>query len=589
MLRPRPALAGGRLLLRLLIGVAVLLGCALATAAPETLRADAPLAGPIGSAAQVLTMPDDTTADLGSVRARFADGDDRASAQAVITAGIDSPPTWLRWQVANPTDAPIALRLVVANAWIDQLDLYRITPDEATTHWHTGDTEPQSARPVAGVNFAFDLDFPPGETTLYLRARTADPLVLPVYLETVERAAAHQARTDFLHAFEYGYLAALIGYNLLIWAGVRKRSHLLYAVYLGSFLLMNLAYTGYGYAWLWPGWPGVQRYIILILMVVFAIAGLMFALRFLDIRHHAPALARGVRRSCLLAGAATAAGVALGAQNLTASLAFLCVCAFTPTMLWLGVVALRAGHRTARYFLAAAGAGTAGTLITALAVLGVIPFTEWTFHAAELGMLTDATLLALALAHRFRANEVERQRAELLARTDPLTGLFNRRAFYEHAEALWSTAVRNDRPLAAVILDIDHFKRLNDTHGHATGDVALSCVGQVLATAARRGDIVARWGGEEFVFLLPETDDHQAARLAERLRRDIQRLELPGPDGAPIGLSASFGVSGRAGADALDTLIETADTCLRQAKQKGRNRVVSARLGTPLTEANEPG
>ncbi|QID19443.1 GGDEF domain-containing protein [Nitrogeniibacter mangrovi] len=569
----------------MLIAIGTLGAIAATPASAQALRADTPPTGPIGAQASILTVTDARGDDLAGVRARFERGEGRRSRHAVISAGIDAPATWLAWQVRNPTDAPVARRLGVDNPWIDQLDLYQVTPGQAARHWHTGDAEPQASRPVAGVNFAFDLSFPPGDTALYLRARTADPLVLPVHLESVAQSAARQSQTDFLQAFGYGYLVALIGYNLLIWAGVRKRSHLLYSTYLGSFVLLNLAYTGYGYAWLWPAHPGVQRYIILILMVAFSIAGLMFALRFLDMRRHAPALRRGVRRACVAAAAATGLCVAMGAQGLTATLAFVVICAFTPTMLWLGIVALRAGHAAARYFLAAAGAGTAGTLITALAVLGAIPFTPWTFHAAQFGMLTDATLLALALAHRFRLNDADRRRAEALARTDPLTGLLNRRAFYERADAAWSTAARNDRPLAAVVVDIDHFKRLNDTHGHTTGDVALAEVGRVLASTARRGDIVARWGGEEFVVLLPETDEHQAARLAERLRRQIHALELATSDDTPIRLSASFGVCSRTGLDSLDALIDTADTHLREAKQAGRNRVVSARLAPLACDA----
>ena len=558
----------------------------LAPAAAAPLPADAPPSGPIGLHARVLVDPPDARGDLDVARARLVRGEARMGARPVFAAGIDAPPTWLVWELDNPLERPAHLRLTLANAWIDRIDLYQVAEGQPIRHWRAGDALPQAARPVAGPQFAFDLEVLPGRSELFLRTRTADPLVLPVYLETPAQAAGRSAQAGALQAFVSGYLLALIGYNLLIWFGVRKRSHLLYAVYLGSFLLLNLAYTGYGYQWLWPDSPAFQRYVILVLMVAYVLSGLCFARRFLDMHIHAPRLNRVIRLTCVAWSGALVACVAGGQQALTASLAFLAVCIFSPVMVWLGVVALRAGHRAAGYFLAATLAGSAGALLTALAVLGFIGFTPWTFHAAELGMLTDATLLALALAHRFRLNEANRQRAETLARTDPLTDLWNRRAFYEQADATWSTALRNGRPLSVVVMDIDRFKHLNDVHGHAVGDLALSEVGRVLSTAARRGDIVARWGGEEFVLLLPETDGHQAAQLAERLRRQLGTLHLPGRDGTPIGLSASFGVCDRTGIDSLDALVDAADSHLRQAKLRGRDRVVH---GGPEPRPEEDG
>jgi diguanylate cyclase (GGDEF)-like protein len=257
-------------------------------------------------------------------------------------------------------------------------------------------------------------------------------------------------------------------------------------------------------------------------------------------------------------------------------LAFAFVLIFTFTMLGMGIMSMRSGQRSAKYFLLAAIASTLGASVTALAVWGFIPFTLWTFRAVDVGMLIDATLLALALTYQFRVGQEERFRAEQLARLDPLTGINNRRAFYDIAGSIWAIAQRHSHHLSVVLMDIDHFKRINDVHGHACGDDFLVETGKVLKRTVREQDVVARWGGEEFILLLPETDQREAAALAERLRMAIAEMRIPGAKNAPT-VTASFGVAQRDFRHRnLDALISSADTRLYEAKDLGRDRVVCA-------------
>lgn len=168
-----------------------------------------------------------------------------------------------------------------------------------------------------------------------------------------------------------------------------------------------------------------------------------------------------------------------------------------------------------------------------------------------------------------------KQQAELLARTDPLTGLYNRRAFFELGERALQQAVRYQRPLSLLLLDIDHFKRINDQWGHPTGDLALQRVAQVVRDSLREVDIPARMGGEEFAVLLPETGRLEAIKLAERLRASIEGILFNVADGThPI--TASIGVSSNQEAQCpLEKLLQDADLALYQAKAAGRNQVVS--------------
>lgn len=166
-----------------------------------------------------------------------------------------------------------------------------------------------------------------------------------------------------------------------------------------------------------------------------------------------------------------------------------------------------------------------------------------------------------------------RRRAEELARKDDLTGLGNRRAFFEQGKLIVELARRFRHPVSVIMMDIDHFKMINDNHGHSIGDKVLQAVAVPLQGLVRETDIVARIGGEEFALVLPETSLEHAASLAERLRSEIEKLSVTG-QGHQIKITASFGVVNcRDGAKNIDALLTDADDALYAAKKNGRNLV----------------
>lgn len=169
----------------------------------------------------------------------------------------------------------------------------------------------------------------------------------------------------------------------------------------------------------------------------------------------------------------------------------------------------------------------------------------------------------------------ERMQKELThqARTDPLTGTLNRRGYQELAERELLKASRSNRPFAVLVADIDHFKRLNDTYGHAAGDMVLQYFCALLNRVLRQTDILARLGGEEFVIVLPETPPSEALDVAERLRRTVQDTPMTFQD-FMIPITVSIGVAHfPAAADTLDGLQAHADSALYRAKKSGRNCV----------------
>ena len=184
-----------------------------------------------------------------------------------------------------------------------------------------------------------------------------------------------------------------------------------------------------------------------------------------------------------------------------------------------------------------------------------------------------ATIVSAKFEAAFRRAWWQEQAASREARTDPLTGTVNRRHFSEAAAAEKDRCHRYGHAGAVILLDLDHFKRVNDTYGHPVGDEALKTVAVVCAEEIRGTDLLARLGGEEFAILLPETTLKEAGQLAERLRHRIAGLEIETPRGT-LRMTASFGVAPLSAASGTwEETVSAADAALYRAKGAGRNQV----------------
>ena len=191
---------------------------------------------------------------------------------------------------------------------------------------------------------------------------------------------------------------------------------------------------------------------------------------------------------------------------------------------------------------------------------------------------TELLARVQAAARVKRLQDELRQRNEeldLISRTDVLTGMHNRRHVEEYLARLVSLARRSAEPLAVLIIDIDHFKSVNDGYGHEAGDVVLREVADRMVRSVRLEDMVGRWGGEEFLVVLPNTATQGAAELAERLRQVVAEQPCRLPDGGAVQVTISLGCAASVVDDA-GTLVRSADAAMYQAKESGRNRVVVA-------------
>jgi two-component system, cell cycle response regulator len=201
------------------------------------------------------------------------------------------------------------------------------------------------------------------------------------------------------------------------------------------------------------------------------------------------------------------------------------------------------------------------------------PFHEGDVDFAE--MVIRSAMTALQRAHSMELTRADNARLEALAHVDPLTQLLNRRALIVKLVAELERVRRYNAPLSVLMLDVDHFKLVNDTHGHLAGDQVLEAMGTLLQRAARTVDTVARYGGEEFAIVLPETGEQGAIAFAERLRAKIESNGFSIGRGQELHLTISVGVTTfpAARATSAEGLLDCADQALYRAKQDGRNLV----------------
>jgi diguanylate cyclase (GGDEF)-like protein len=244
----------------------------------------------------------------------------------------------------------------------------------------------------------------------------------------------------------------------------------------------------------------------------------------------------------------------------------------------LGVRALTYEGPISIIYLAGVAGPIVGAILNDLAGHNVIPHLDFLIYAFFIGIAWEASFFAYAVALRNRGIQTERDRFERLAYLDGLTGVANRRTFDETLVRMWNVARRAKVPIAVAMVDIDHFKRLNDSRGHQVGDECLRRVAALCSSALRRaGDCFARYGGEEFAAILVNSDLDHAVSLAEHMRKVVER------DG---GITISVGIASRVPTPSDDplALVADADDALYRAKHEGRNRVrVAVPPVAPLT------
>lgn len=355
---------------------------------------------------------------------------------------------------------------------------------------------------------------------------------------------------------------------------LRDLTFLWYAGYVISYVMVQAGQTGFLTHPL--GWQislHSEQMVNLFFVAMSVSFAMVFMSSFCDVRRHAARM-----RLPLLSLAAAMVVLAilrcidippLPDMTQAALNPLLILCAMV-TLVVAVLCALR-GSRTAWFFLAGWTPLLALTVLVSIQVLGMLPSVDWLNNVLIVAGAVESIVLSIGLAYRELAIRHERDHARVLANLDALTGLLNRRAWSDAATVRVADVTAH--PQALLFLDIDHFKTLNDTRGHEAGDTALLVLAQTLREQLRPGDLLGRYGGEEFVVLISNVDMTAAMQLAARLRQRVRAMHIS-LNNVGMQLTASIGVACLRKDDSLASLVKRADAAMYQAKTNGRNRVM---------------
>ena len=416
--------------------------------------------------------------------------------------------------------------------------------------------------------------------TLYLRVAIRDDgkdslrFSLGTLGATLARATAHSR----MIALAVGALSAMALGALLIWFILKDKLFLLYP---GMFLLeaIYLVYfSGEGFDWplLWHG-RAISAFTWNVPVALSGAVACLFVREIADLKNSSP-------RVYGIFGWLAWAFVALAFSNLAHFIGWGGFVAAVGNLLFVGsaiftlvvaFLAWRRGNRAAGWFLIAWAMLEAVTIVTAVRLLldRAENLETLLYYVLPLSMVAAAILVALGVADRLREQRQALSEAERRAQTDPLTGVLNRRSLVERLDAACLRARARGLPIALLFIDLDHFKEINDSYGHAAGDACLGAIIPPIQAELRQSDVIGRYGGEEFVVILSSADIAAAHPIAERIRHRVAEVRVDG-FGVPIKLTCSIGV---ATSDTLgvwgEHLIAQADAAVYAAKRGGRNRV----------------
>jgi len=453
--------------------------------------------------------------------------------------------------------------------------------------------------------FRFNAPQQPGPHVYYLRVQSQSVLTTPLTLWRPEAFAERDRDVQLLLGVFYGLALALVLYNLMLYSAVRDRTYLIYVLYATAFGLFLFGYDGLAYQYLWPESPYWANHASATTLSLTLALGALFARAFLDMRRNSPR-ADWAMQAVVATGFALALCSATGwLLHYGTVLRTISVLGFAVAALST-VIAVRAlldGYRPARYFLLAWAGLLVFILFGALRNFALVPTNFVTIYGLHVGFALDVLLLSFALGDRIsilrreraqahaetlkaqallleatRENERELERriaqrtAELnsvnerlraeasdreslmqllrhqeehlrfMAQHDPLTGLPNRTSMHQRLALALELAKRNRKKVAVMMVDLDEFKRINDTRGHPAGDQALVQLASRLRTSVRGSDTVARYGGDEFVILAGELDRLEDAGMVAEKVADMISVPVSIP-GGPAHVSCSIGIS----------------------------------------------
>jgi diguanylate cyclase (GGDEF)-like protein len=544
--------------------------------------------------------------------------------------GFTNTAYWFKFNLFNTSDNDLKIYIELPIPFLDDIELYQTRNFKIQKKHLVGDRYPFSARPIQHENFVMPFTLLSGDNLMYLRIASAGTVEAPLIIWQPEPHARATADEHFLQGIWAGIIGIMVIYNLLLFFSIKDINYLYYVFFSFGYLFFQICLKGYGFAYLWPNQLDWNSFSISTFIALSNLSVLMLMISFLKLKE------KNLIAYKVMIVVAFISGILLLLTFLipysfTIRLTTATTMITCSMSLILGYISLFKGDPDARYFCIAWTATFLGVTMLGAVKFGFIPANFWTSNAGQIGVVCLVSFLSFALANRFNRekelrisaqntsieseimvrqsqeeilqakifvnDQLERKveertktmqnalielenansRLELASTTDALTTLFNRGHFENRLDVEFKRAARHNRELSAIICDIDHFKRVNDTYGHKVGDDCLRSVALTFKNKiTRSGDLIARFGGEEFIILLVDTPLEDAIAIAQSLCDAIRHTNLLS-NHQQILLTASFGVASltQTPLENAEALIHHADIALYQSKNNGRDQVTA--------------
>jgi diguanylate cyclase len=589
------------------------------------LSQDGPARLEVGSRMGVLV---DSSRAVGLEQARTQGPAWKPIARQSPNFGFTQDSYWFRFQLYNRDAKALTRFIELPVPFLDDVRLYHFAGNALLDQYSLGDEQPFAQRAVRHRNFIMPVQLAPGNNEIYLRLASTGTIEAPLRIWDPVHFQAASNDENLAQGAVIGILLIMVVYNLFVWVSTRDINYLYYICFVANYMLFHMTLTGYSFAYLWPDAVRWNSFAISTFAASSAVFTCLFTDSFLKLRSFSHPAFYLVRTMMVCSAVLCALSFVLP-YSWTIRVAAAITLPITITALFLGYWRWWQGAQFARFFCLAWTAILIGIAVLNATKFGWVPTNIWTENASQIGIVMLVILLSFTLADRInndrtlrlnaqavalsharkaRASQAEliqskeqanqelerrvlsrtndlnaameqlrlaNQRLQLLSTTDGLTQIGNRAFFDGAALTELRRAERQRAAVSIILLDIDHFKRVNDTFGHPAGDACLRALADMLRPRIdRAGDLLARYGGEEFIIALTGVDLKGSVALAEELRRATDRLRVDF-EGKPLRFTASFGVVSVVPQSALslEDLVSAADRALYDAKRDGRNCV----------------
>jgi len=558
-----------------------------------------------------------------------------------LNFGFSKSVYWLKIELENHNELVQDWVFEINYPMLDHVDAYVVNKDnEVESYFYGGDQIEVKYKTIKHPHIVFAVSLPTKiPRQVYIRIESQGAVQVPITLWQWQEFSYYSLVYYLWQGIFYGMVLIMALYSFVVWLFDREGINLNYVVYILLFTLFQISINGIGFQFIWPNYPGLNHLITPLSLALMLASLSLFIGDFFETKQFSPKLHTFLILSfnCYIVMAISNIFVP---YHLAIELAFFIALFAIISVVVITIYMLKINHPNARYFSLAWLVFLAGAAMLAGNKFGLIPITIYSEYGMQFGAALEMMFLSLALADRlsnsqrdkisaqeeslFLSNQVQQAKEKIylnetknlriekehsqkleqlvnertielnsameklslaydnlqtISITDALTELNNRYYFNERWRIEHKRATREKSELCIIMLDVDHFKLVNDRYGHPAGDLCLiEVANSIKKHVTREPDIVCRYGGEEFVVILPGTDETGALQVAQSIRKAVENLVVNW-EGQIIKMSISLGLSSldHNNTQTLDRqhMVNQADQALYKAKSMGRNQVVS--------------